>query len=74
MIAEKPHPFLVYGDHQINERGEMLSLTDMWRAAGSPSDLKPAEWRRYPRTERRSKHLASDMGLSHNDIIQRLII
>jgi hypothetical protein len=66
------HVSLVYQGQEINERDEMLSLTDMWRAAGSPDDLKPAEWRRYPRTEKRINHLATDMGLSHTDIVRAI--
>lgn len=29
----------------IHERGEMISLTDMWKAAGSPDSRRPADWR-----------------------------
>lgn len=35
---------LTYNDHQINERGEMLSLTDMWRAAGGDPNKAPKFW------------------------------
>lgn len=34
----------------IQERGEMLSLTDMWRAAGGPKNRRPANWLAYPKT------------------------
>lgn len=37
---------LVYNGTLIHERHEMLSLTDMWKAAGSPADRRPAEWKR----------------------------
>ena len=40
-------PALVYKGEVIHERHEMLSLTDMWKAAGSPADKRPAEWKRY---------------------------
>ena len=32
-----PARALVYRDVPIRDRGEMLSLTDMWRAAGEPA-------------------------------------
>jgi hypothetical protein len=35
-----------YGTSMINERGEMLSLTDMWVASGSDEAKRPANWRR----------------------------
>lgn len=37
---------LVYGGVSIREKGEMLSLTDMWRAAGSPNNREPFNWAR----------------------------
>lgn len=63
---------LTYNGLSIHERGEMLSLTDMWRAAGSPEELRPAEWRRYPRTEKRANHIATTVGLSHSQLFQAL--
>lgn len=38
---------LVYNGHVIGHQEEMLSLTDMWRAAGSPAKKDPYEWGRY---------------------------
>lgn len=35
---------LVYNGEVIHQRDEMLSLTDMWRAAGSPSGRAPPDW------------------------------
>lgn len=37
---------LVYGGVTIREKGEMLSLTDMWKAAGSPDNREPFNWSR----------------------------
>ncbi len=37
---------LVYQGHVIRDRGEMISLTDMWKAAGSPSNREPFNWAR----------------------------
>lgn len=38
---------LVYNGVAIQNKGDMLSLTDMWKAAGSPENKRPAEWARY---------------------------
>ncbi|WP_424138671.1 KilA-N domain-containing protein [Roseomonas chloroacetimidivorans] len=35
-----------YGATLIHERGEMLSLTEMWKAAGGDPSRRPAEWLR----------------------------
>lgn len=39
-------PALVYNGEVIHERHEMLSLTDMWKAAGSPENREPFNWER----------------------------
>jgi hypothetical protein len=36
---------LVYEGEIINARAEMLSLTDMWRAAKSPPTQRPDDWK-----------------------------
>ena len=38
---------LAYNGTLICDKGEMLSLTDMWDAAGRPENKRPAEWARY---------------------------
>ncbi|SFI84626.1 KilA-N domain-containing protein [Albimonas pacifica] len=38
---------LSFNDTPIRDREQMLCLTDMWKAAGSPRNKKPAEWSRY---------------------------
>lgn len=35
---------LVYNGVEIHDRGEMLCLTDMWKAGRSPSGRGPADW------------------------------
>ncbi len=41
-------PDLVYNSVRIRYNAEgLLSLTDMWRAAGAPKDKSPDAWRRY---------------------------
>jgi len=36
----------------ISRTGEMLSLTDLWKAVGNPENKEPAKWQRLPETER----------------------
>ena len=36
----------LYEGVPIRRRGEMLNLTDMWRAAGSDPNKRPADWAR----------------------------
>ncbi len=40
----EPSNALVYNGVTIRDRGEMLSLTDMWKAADSPSNREPFNW------------------------------
>lgn len=35
---------LTYNGTAIRDKGEMLSLTDMWKAAGADSARQPANW------------------------------
>ena len=50
----------------VTERDEMLSLTDMWRAAGSDESKRPAEWLRQPATvEFVECVVAANMGNAH---------
>lgn len=37
---------LVYNGEVIRDRGEMVSLTDMWKAAGADDAKRPANWAR----------------------------
>jgi hypothetical protein len=39
-------PALVFNGQVIHDRNEMLSLTDMWKAAGSPGNREPFNWAR----------------------------
>lgn len=53
-----------YGGHSIEARDELVNLTDMWRASGSDTKKRPAEWLRRDSTVEFAAHLA-DMGLPH---------
>lgn len=38
---------LIYAGALIRDRGEMLCLTDMWKASGSPENREPWNWSRF---------------------------
>ena len=42
---------LIYNGTLIRDKGEMLSLTDMWKAAGSPENSRPADWFALPQSQ-----------------------
>lgn len=44
-------PALIYQKQVIGAKNEMLSLTDMWRAAGSDENRNPFEWQRKEGSE-----------------------
>jgi len=43
-LIDSTKPAFVYAGVLIRDRGEMISLTDMWRAAGSDPARQPANW------------------------------
>lgn len=63
---------LIYNGCTIQERDEMLSLTDMWRAADKPQNQRPVDWLGLASTESFAEHIAAVVGKSHDDIIQTL--
>lgn len=56
---------LTYEGHPIALRGEMLNLTDMWRAAGSDASKRPVEWLRSKAARAFIEHLGVMVGNSH---------
>ncbi|PWC96921.1 KilA-N domain-containing protein [Azospirillum sp. TSO5] len=52
----------------IHVRGEMLSLTDMWRAAGCPTDRRPGDWLDSADAKRFVSFLADtlNLGITHD--------
>ncbi len=63
---------LTYAGTEIHQRHEMLSLTDMWRAAGSDPSRRPAEWARSEDATRFVSFLAEtlNVGISHIDLFR----
>lgn len=56
-------PALVYNGVAIRDRDEMLSLTDMWKAAGGDDSRKPSEWLRQEATKRFVEFLGDSIGV-----------
>lgn len=63
---------LQYQGQIINERDEMLSLTDMWRAAGGDDSKRPVDWLRLSTTQEFAGHISAVVGKSHDELIQTL--
>jgi hypothetical protein len=61
---------LVYNATPIQDRGEMLCLTDMWRAAGSEPAKGPYEWRRLPGSSDFIEHIGAVTGKSRDELFQ----
>lgn len=54
---------LVYNGAIIRDRGEMLSLTDMWKSAGAEHSKRPVEWLRGEHAQRFISFMAEDLGM-----------
>lgn len=61
---------LAYNGELIHDRGDMLSLTDMWRAAGSDSVKAPAQWQRLSQAIEFIEHVGLIVGNSHNNLVK----
>lgn len=60
-----PSTTLTFGGVTIGVDGDMLFLTDMWKAAGSNLSKTPAEWRRQDGTKAFIEYLET-MGQAHS--------
>src|SRR5215475_6659145 len=54
----------------IDGRGEMLSLTDMWRSEGSPENKRPGEWLRQDQAKQFIAFIANSLGMGEDHIIK----
>jgi hypothetical protein len=52
---------LTYSGTLIHQRQDMLSLTDMWKAAGSPANQEPFNWSRFE-----GKAFIEAVSIAHN--------
>ncbi|NFV80030.1 KilA-N domain-containing protein [Magnetospirillum aberrantis] len=57
---------LIYNGTAIRDRGEMLNLTDMWKAAGADPSRQPAEWLRSADAERFIEFLAESLNMGNS--------
>lgn len=57
LAAEASPDRLTYNGKTVRRRGELLSLTSMWLAAGHPHDRRPSDWLALPETKRFFLHL-----------------
>lgn len=60
---------LMYNEKEINQRGEMLSLTDMWRATGGDPNKRPGDWTRKEGSTF-IDYLQSTMPVGEGDLIK----
>lgn len=63
---------LSYNGEIIRDRDEMLSLTDMWKAAGSTDNKTPAQWSRTPKAAIFIEAVALNVGKSHNALFRKV--
>ena len=54
----------------VGRDGEMLSLTDLWRAAGSPSGKEPAQWLRQDATTQLIETVSEILNMCQTHIIK----
>lgn len=59
---------LTYGGKPIHDRGETVSLTDMWRAAGSPREKRPADWLSQVATKDFVSHVEATLDAGQSGI------
>lgn len=61
---------LIFNSTPIRDRDDMLCLTDMWKAAGSPSGRAPNDWRVLPHVVEFVEHVAPIAGKSGNELFR----
>lgn len=67
-----PRGALTYNGAAIRDRNQMLSLTDMWRAAGSPQSREPFQWIRSAEAGRFVEFILSNLRISQDEGIQQV--
>ena len=66
------HAILAYNNCTIKERGEMLSLTDMWRAAEGTDSQRPSKWLTIDATKQFVEYLSTTVPVADSELIQAL--
>lgn len=62
------HNGLTYNGTPIGEKGDKLSLTSMWKAAGSPDGKEPWRWRELPGTVDFVDYIVSSHNLGLSEV------
>ena len=65
------HSVLIYNETEIRAVGERLNLTDMWKAAGSPSGRAPGDWIVLESTKEFVSHVELIAGISGNLVVTK---
>jgi hypothetical protein len=66
----KAHATLSILGHHVGTAGDDLNLTDMWRAAGSDPDRRPAEWQRSTQGSAFISFIAGNLNMGNTHIIR----
>jgi hypothetical protein len=61
---------LIYGDTPIRTRGEMVCLTEMWRAAGSDPSKRPVNWLASVEAKNFIRFLEESLNVRNSDLLQ----
>jgi len=67
-MNDMPQNGLIYNGTEIRAVAERLNLTDMWKAAGSDPQQKPAKWRDLPSTKEFVDHVGLIVGKSDTEL------
>lgn len=70
MTAKKSKSVVVFGEIEIASKGEMLSLTELWKAAGSPENKQPAQWMRHDDAKQFIEHVGQILNVSQEHIVK----
>lgn len=71
MTKSENTSLLSFNGAVIQDRGDMLSLTDMWRAAGGDEAKRPAEWLRQDATKMFVEVVAGTLDVGHAHIYSK---
>ena len=67
-VAKAPAVGLAFGGVAIRDRNERMSLTDMWKAAGSPESQRPSDWLASPVTKGFVKYVGENLNAEKTGI------
>lgn len=68
LMSGKRSEALVFNGVEIHDRNEMLCLTDMWKAQGSPANMEPYNWER-----KEGASFIEAVALSHNLPVEQVM-